>query len=93
MSSIELREKSSDDLHTWLAVMWDEVSKGSSRAGNSPEDAEANIERNRSHFSSVMRLADGQFVFERAARRREGSATLWLGGQIGNRLVDLRHRR
>jgi GNAT superfamily N-acetyltransferase len=82
MSSIELREKSSDDLHTWLAVMWDEYRKDLLGAGNSPEDAEANIERNRSQLLVGDELADGQFVFD-VLRDEEKVGTLWLGVRSG----------
>jgi ribosomal protein S18 acetylase RimI-like enzyme len=78
MSTIELREKSIDDLHMWLADMWDEYRKDLIGAGNSPEDAEANIQRNRSQLLVGDDLADGQFVFD-VLRGEEMVGTLWIG--------------
>jgi GNAT superfamily N-acetyltransferase len=83
MSSIELRAKSSDDLHTWLSGMWDSYRKDLIDAGNSPEDAESNIERNRSQLFVGEDLAEGQFIFD-VWRGEEKVGTLWLGVRSGS---------
>jgi GNAT superfamily N-acetyltransferase len=82
MSSVELREKSDDDLRSWLSGMWDIYRQDLIDAGNSPEDAEKNIERNRSQLFVGDDLADGQFIFD-VVRDEEKVGTLWLGVRAG----------
>ncbi|MGB8180269.1 MAG: GNAT family N-acetyltransferase [Acidimicrobiales bacterium] len=82
MSSIELRAKSSDDLRTWLTGMWDGYRTDLIDAGHSREDAERNIERNRSQLLVGEDLADGQFVFD-VWRGDDKVGTLWLGVRSG----------
>jgi GNAT superfamily N-acetyltransferase len=83
MPSLELREKSGDTLHAWLAGMWDEYRRDLIEAGNSPEDAESNIERNRSQLFVGDDLAEGQFIFD-VLRGEEKVGTLWLGVKSGS---------
>jgi GNAT superfamily N-acetyltransferase len=83
MASLELREKSDDNLHAWLGGMWDEYRNDLIDAGNSPEDAESNIERNRSQLFVGDDLADDQFIFD-VVRGEEKVGTLWLGVKSGS---------
>jgi GNAT superfamily N-acetyltransferase len=97
MSSLELREKSAEDLRTWLAGMWDIYREELIDAGNSPEEAESNIERNRSQLFVGDDLAEGQFIFD-VLRGDEKIGTLWLGIRSGSDwwiydiIVDEEHR-
>jgi GNAT superfamily N-acetyltransferase len=83
MSSVQLREKSDDDLRAWLAGMWDGYRNDLIDAGNSPEAADKNIEQNRSHLFVGDELADGQFIFD-VLRGDEKVGTLWLGVRSGS---------
>jgi ribosomal protein S18 acetylase RimI-like enzyme len=83
MTELALREKSSDDLRAWLAGMWDEYRKDLLDAGNTPEDADSNIERNRSQLLVGDQLANGQFVFD-VLRDDVKVGTLWLGVKSGS---------
>lgn len=82
MASVQLRQKSDDDLRTWLAGMFDEYRNELLGAGNSPEEAEKNIERNRSQLFVGDDLAEGQFVFD-VLQRDEKVGSLWLGVRSG----------
>jgi GNAT superfamily N-acetyltransferase len=83
MTQVELREKAHDEVRTWLAGMWEEYRKDLLDAGNSPEDAERNIERNRSQLFVGDDLAEGQFVFD-VLRGDEKVGILWLGVKSGS---------
>jgi GNAT superfamily N-acetyltransferase len=83
MTELALREKSSNELRAWLANMWDEYRKDLLDAGNSPEDADSNIERNRSQLLVGDELANGQFVFD-VLRDDVRVGTLWLGVKSGS---------
>jgi GNAT superfamily N-acetyltransferase len=82
MATVELREKTDNDLRIWLATMFDDYRKDLIEAGNSSEEAERNIERNRSQLFVGDEPAEGQFIFD-VLRGEEKVGTLWLGVRSG----------
>jgi GNAT superfamily N-acetyltransferase len=67
--AIGLREKSAEDRTTWLAGMWEDYRNDLLGAGHSLEEAEKNLERNRSQLLTGDDLAEG--------------GLLWLGARSG----------
>lgn len=82
MATVELREKAGNDLRVWLSTMFDDYRRDLIEAGNSPEEAERNIERNRSQLFVGDEPAEGQFIFD-VLRGEEKVGTLWLGVRSG----------
>lgn len=82
MSSLELRKKSDGDLRAWFSTMFDVYREELIEAGNSPEEADKNIERNRSQLFVGDDPAEGQFIFD-VLRGEEKVGTLWLGVRSG----------
>jgi GNAT superfamily N-acetyltransferase len=80
--AIGLREKSAEDRTTWLAGMWEDYRNDLLGAGHSLEEAEKNLERNRSQLLTGDDLAEGQFVFD-VIRDDEKVGLLWLGARSG----------
>ncbi len=82
MLSVALRRKSDEVLHLWLSGMFDDYRKDLIGAGNSPEEAEKNIERTRAQLFVGDELAEGQFIFD-VVRGEEKVGTLWIGVRSG----------
>jgi GNAT superfamily N-acetyltransferase len=82
MSSLELRNKSAGDIRMYFAETSDEYRQELIQAGNSPEDAERNIEATRSQLFDGDDLAEGQFVLD-VLRGDEKIGTLWIGIRSG----------
>jgi ribosomal protein S18 acetylase RimI-like enzyme len=83
MTDLELREKSSADIRTYFAATSDEYREELIEAGNSPEEADSNIERTRSQLFDGEELAKGQYIFD-VLRGQEKVGTLWLGLRSGS---------
>jgi ribosomal protein S18 acetylase RimI-like enzyme len=77
-ASIQLREKSVDDRQRWREVEKARYRNELLEAGNSPEAAQANIERN----DALLRVGDepakGQYILD-VLRADEKVGNLWLG--------------
>jgi GNAT superfamily N-acetyltransferase len=70
------------DRQDWLVGMWDSYRKDLLDAGNSPEAAEENIQRNRAQLLVGDELAEGQFVFD-VLNGDEKVGILWLAKRPG----------
>lgn len=79
-TAIVLRHKSADDRKTWLVGMWDDYRNDLLDAGNSLEEAEKNLERNRSQLLVADDLANDQYVFN-VTRDDQKVGILWLGAR------------
>jgi ribosomal protein S18 acetylase RimI-like enzyme len=80
MSSLELRNKSRDDVHKYFDETSDEYRQELIQAGNSPEEAEKKIVATRSQLFTGHDLAEGQFIFD-VLRGDEKIGILWLGAK------------
>jgi ribosomal protein S18 acetylase RimI-like enzyme len=77
-ASIHLREKSVDDRNRWHKAERARYRSELIEAGNSPEAAQANIERNDAQLWVGDEPAQGQYISD-VMRDDEKVGTLWLG--------------
>ncbi len=79
---IELVEKSEADLASWYSTIWADYHANLLAAGMSNEEADENVERNRTHLMDGFRPSSGQHILD-VISDSVPVGTLWLGHQPG----------
>ena len=75
--NIELQQLTAEDAVTYLDSLWPRYQEELIRAGSSPAEADANIQRNKDAISPGGQIASGQFMF-RVLLNGDHIGNLWL---------------
>lgn len=83
MSEAVIAEMPAGRLQEWLAAMWTSYREEIVAAGATPEEADANVARNRAALTSGDGLAEGQHVFQVLVEGTE-VGVVWIGVRPGD---------